>query len=120
MTNKLFHIFVALALVGLLTTVSDPFMIWMPPSAQMPALLAAAVCACLWAGFVMYERSHDEREMLHTMQAGRVAYLSGIAILTLGLVLEGLQHHIDMWIPLTLSVMVLSKLFARLYSEQYQ
>lgn len=86
----------------------------------MVVLLGAAVLACVWAGFVMYEETNDEREILHKMHAGRIAYLSGIAILTLALIFQGLAHNIDPWISTALAVMVISKLIARLYSEHYR
>lgn len=120
MVNKLFHISTALLLVGLLTLLSDPFMLWMPGFAQMTALLGAATLACVWAGFVMYERSQDEREVLHKMHAGRVAYLSGIAVLTIALIVQGFAHDIDPWISIALGLMVISKLIARFYSERYR
>ena len=120
MANKLFYIGTAVFLVGLLVLLSDPLMLWMPAGAQMTALLGAAVLACVWAGFVMYERASDEREMLHKMHAGRVAYLSGIAVLTLALVFQGFAHDIDPWISVALGTMVISKLVSRFYSEQYQ
>ena len=119
MANKLLSIGTAVVLLGLLTLLSDPFMLWMPAEAQMAALLGAAVLACVWAGFVMYERSSDEREMLHKMHAGRVAYLSGIAVLTAALVVQGFAHTIDPWVSVALGVMVISKLIARFYSERY-
>mgnify|MGYP001610622678 CR=1 FL=1 len=120
MANKFFHIGTAIVLVGLLMLLSDPFMLWMPAEAQMAVLLGAAVLVAVWAGFVMYEKAADERELVHKMHAGRVAYLSGIAILTLALVFQGFAHDIDPWISATLGVMVISKLFARLYSEHYR
>ena len=120
MANKILHIGTAIVLVGLLILLSDPFMLWMPAKAQMAALLGAAVFACVWAGFVMYERASDEREMLHKMHAGRIAYLSGIAVLTLALVFQGFAHDIDPWISVALGTMVISKLISRFYSEHYQ
>ena len=99
---------------------SDPFMLWMPAPAQMTALVAAAVFAALWAGFVAYEKSRDERELTHTMQAGRVAYLSGIAVLTLALVFQGFSHTIDPWVMYALGVMVVSKLAVRIYFDRYR
>ena len=120
MTNKIFHIGTAVALLGLLTLLSDPFMLWMPAPAQMAVLLGAAVFACVWAGFVMYERTNDERDALHRMNAGRMAYLSGIAVLTLALVVQGFAHDIDPWVSIALGVMVLVKLSSRFYSDKYQ
>ncbi len=120
MQNKLSFIGTAVVLLILLVLLTDPFMLWMPMGAQLAVLLGAAVFACVWAGFVLYERANDEREALHTMHAGRTAYLSGIAVLTLALVFQGLAHAIDPWISAALAVMVISKLAARLYSEQYR
>lgn len=120
MANKLFHIGTAVVLVGLLTLLSDPFMVWMPGIAQMTALLGAAILACVWAGFVMYERTGDERDALHRMNAGRMAYLSGIAVLTIALVVQGFAHSIDPWVSSALGVMVLVKLGSRFYSDKYQ
>jgi len=120
MENKFFPIGTAVVLVVLLTLLSDPFMVWMPMGAQLFVLLGAAVVACVWVGFVMYEQAHDEREALHKMQAGRIAYLSGIAVLTVALIAQGFAHAIDPWIPVALGVMVIAKLVARFYSEHYQ
>ncbi len=120
MTNKIFHIATAVTLVVLLILLTDPFMLWMPAQAQMPALLGAAVLVCLWAGFVMYEQANDEREVVHKMQAGRVAYLAGIAVLTIALIYQGFHHAIDPWVTAALGVMVVSKLGARLFSEYTQ
>jgi len=120
MANKLFHISTAVVLVGLLTLLSDPFMLWMPAPAQMAALLGVVVLAYVWAGFVMYERTTDEREALHRMNAGRMAYLSGIAVLTIALVTQGFAHDIDPWISIALGTMVIVKLGSRFYSDKYQ
>lgn len=120
MANKLFHIGTAVVLVGLLTLLSDPFMLWMPDLAQMMVLLGAAILACVWAGFVMYEHTVDERDALHRMNAGRMAYLSGIAVLTVALVVQGFAHDIDPWVSIALGVMVLVKLGSRFYSDKYQ
>lgn len=120
MENKFLSIVIAAALVGLLVLLSDPFMVWMPMGMQLAVLIAAAAATCAWAGFVMYEQAHDEREMTHKMHSGRVAYLSGLAVLTVALVFQGFAHAIDPWIPAALGIMVVSKLLARFYSERYQ
>ncbi|HWB34172.1 MAG TPA: hypothetical protein VG753_02560 [Candidatus Paceibacterota bacterium] len=120
MANKTLHIATAAVLVLLLMLLSDPFMLWMPMGLQMAGLLAVTVLACLWAGFAVYERPRDEREAQHITQAGRVAYLSGISVLTAALVMQGVAHAIDAWIPAALAVMVVSKLLARLWAERYR
>lgn len=118
MENKFFHITVAVALIVLLALLIDPFMYWMPTGMHMIVLLGATAMAALWSGFVVYERAHDEREVALTMHAGRIAYLSGIAVLTIALVVQGIQYTIDPWIPLALGVMVVAKITARLLAER--
>ncbi|MEK7612202.1 MAG: hypothetical protein AAB407_02580 [Patescibacteria group bacterium] len=120
MKNNILHIVIVLVLVVLLILLSDPFMLWMPPLAVTLALLGVATVMCVLAGFVIKERSGDEREMIHRMNAGRIAYLSGLAVLTIAFVMQGFSHAIDPWIPIALVVMVVSKLIARIYFERYQ
>lgn len=120
MENKTVQIIVAAVLVVFLGLLTDPFMLWMPPMAAMAVLLCATVLLCVWGGFVMKEKARDEREVLHRMYAGRTAYLSGIAILTVALVAQGFAHHIDPWIALALVIMVIVKLASHSYSDTYQ
>ena len=120
MASKLFHIGVTIILVILLGLLSDSFMFWMPEKAQMLILLVVAVLVCIWTGFVMYEEAKDEREIVHKMEAGRIAYLSGITTLVVALIIQGFNHSIDPWITAVLGVMIVSKLIARLYYEHYK
>lgn len=109
---------ILLALAVLLFTLVDPFMYWMPDATQMIAMTLAAGLLALFVGVVLREGTGDEREMQHRMYAGRAGYLSGIGVLTIALVLQGLTHSIDVWIPLALVVMVVAKLVARHYSDR--
>ena len=120
MKNNFLHISIAVLLVVLLALLVDPFMLWMPPMAAMGALVVAAALLCLWGGFVMYENVTDERESLHRMHADRYAYLAGIGVLTLALVVQGFAHHVDPWVAFTLAAMVIIKLAARLYADTYR
>jgi hypothetical protein len=120
MENKTIQLIVASAVIVFLGLLTDPFMLWMPPIAGMALLLCATVLLCVWGGFVMKEKAHDEREVVHRMYAGRTAYLLGIAVLTVALVVQGLAHHIDPWIALALGVMVIAKLGSHFYSDKYQ
>ncbi len=96
-------------------------MLWMPPMAAMSALAAVAVVMSLWSGFVLKEKAGDERELLHRMNAGRVAYLSGIATLTMAVLWQGFTlHHIDPWVAFTLIVMVSTKIISRTVLEKYR
>jgi hypothetical protein len=108
--------------VLLLTLVflSDPFMYWMPPKGAMVVLIVAAVLAGFFAGVVLREGASDEREALHRMYAGRVAYLLGIGVLTTALLVQGFSHTIDPWISTTLGLMIIAKLVARFYLDRYR
>lgn len=120
MKNNTIQIIVAVVFVVLICLLTDPFMLFMPPMAAMAALLCAVIVLCVWSGLVLNEQVTDEREVMHRMLAGRVAYLSALAFLTTALLVQGLSHHIDPWIGGTLVVMVLSKLGARLYFDVYK
>jgi len=110
------------SIVGVLAIVLfslvDPFMYWMPSMVQMTALTIAAALLAAFAGFILREGAGDERETVLRMHAGRAAYLSGIAVLTIALVYQGFTHSIDPWIPLALATMVLAKLIARSSAER--
>ena len=111
------HVIVGLVLAFFLLTLADLVPFWMPMMGEMLALLIVAVLMLIWAGFVMQEVAHDEREVLLKLKSGRVAYLSGLGVLLLALIVQGLGHAIDPWIAVALAVMVLSKLFTRLFVE---
>jgi uncharacterized RDD family membrane protein YckC len=120
MQNKTTHILTALLLVVFLVLVTDPFMIWMPPFVGMLVLLTLAVLLCVWGGFVVSERASDERELSHRMYASRAAYLSGMGVLTVALIVQGLSHHVDLFVALALGTMVVVKLSAHLYLESHR
>jgi hypothetical protein len=117
MNKKYLHIAVAGILTFFLLTLADLIPFWMPMMGEMIALLIVVILLLVWSAFVMLEQAHDEREVLLKMKSGRVAYLSGLGVLMLALIIQGLAHAIDPWIAIALAAMVLAKLFARLYEE---
>jgi hypothetical protein len=117
MNKSHLHIIVGLVLAFFLFTLADLVPFWMPMMGEMIALLIVVILLLVWAGFVLQEKAHDEREVTLKMKSGRVAYLSGLGVLMVALVVQGFVHAIDPWIAIALAVMVLSKLFTRLYLE---
>ncbi len=115
--NKIIQISVVVLLTFLLLVLADLVPFWMPMMGEMIALMLVVVLLVVWAGFVMQEQTHDEREVLLKMKSGRVAYLSGLGVLLMALLVQGFAHTIDPWIAITLAVMVVVKLLARLYEE---
>lgn len=117
MNKSHLHIIVGLVLAFFLFTLADLVPFWMPMMGEMVALLLVVILLLVWAGFVLQEKVHDEREVVLKMKSGRVAYLSGLGVLMIALVVQGLAHAIDPWIATALAVMVLAKLLTRLYLE---
>ena len=118
MQNNFFHIGIVVLIVMLLVSLCDPFMVLMPAPLAMTAMLLVTVLVCVFAAFVIKERAQDEREALLRLEAGRVAYLLGVGVLMLGVLVQGLTvHTIDIWLVLSLGTMIVGKLIARLYVE---
>ncbi len=117
MNKTYIQIIVACTLIFFLAVLADLVPFWMPMMGQMTALVLVTSLLLLWAGFVIQEKAHDERETVLKMKAGRVSYLLGLGVLMIALVVQGMAHNIDPWIILALAVMVVSKLLTRLYLE---
>ncbi|HMO77579.1 MAG TPA: hypothetical protein PKA42_00285 [Candidatus Paceibacterota bacterium] len=118
MNKTYLPVVVAILLAFFLLVLADLVPFWMPMMGEMMALLLVVVLLIIWVGFVLQEVTHDEREVLLKMKSGRVAYLSGLGVLTLGLVVQGFSEAIDPWIAIALATMVISKLLTRLYLEE--
>ena len=117
MNDKHLHIIVGVVLAFFLLTLADLIPFWMPMMGEMIALLMVVLLMIVWAAFIMQEQAHDEREVDLKMRSGRAAYLSGLGVLTVALIVQGIGHTIDPWIAVAIAVMVISKLFTRLYLE---
>ncbi len=117
MNKKHFHVVIAALLAFFLLTLADLIPFWMPMMGEMTALLVVVVLLLVWSGFVMQEVAHDEREVLLKMRSGRVAYLSGLGVLMVALIVQGLSHAIDPWIAVALAVMVVAKLVTRFLED---
>ncbi len=118
MYKKIMFIGLALVIGFFLLVLGDLVPFWMPMMGEMVALMCVTVLLLGWAGLVVAESAADEREVYITMQSGRMAYVAGLLTLVIALVLQGLAHAIDPWIPVTLTVMVGVKLIGRLYFER--
>ena len=119
MHTNVLEVVLSCILIGILTVLIDPFMLWMPEMAVMLALVVLAGLTCVWVGLIARENRGDEREAQHRAFAGRTAYLVGVSLLSLALVVQGFNHAIDTWIVVTLGTMILIKVAARIYSDTY-
>lgn len=116
--NRAIEVTTSLVLLVLAVLLLNPFGFWMPDFVLMCILALMFVAFALFAAFLLRENAFDERELLHRMFSGRVAFLTGTTILTVGIVVQSLEHDVDLWLVLALVGMVLSKLISRIYSDK--
>jgi len=96
----------------------DPFDWYMPSMAQMLFLVILVVVFAIFSVFIWREGKGDEREMMHRMLAGRFAFLAGMAVLIIAIVIQSLEHQLDHWLVITLGVMVIAKIVGLLYGQK--
>ncbi len=108
---------VAFILVILLLIILNPFHLWMPDMIHVMVIIGLIAVFALFASFILREQASDEREGVHRMLAGRIGYLTGSAILIIGIVAQVLHNAVDIWLILTLVGMVLAKIGTRIYSD---
>ncbi|HEY6020253.1 MAG TPA: hypothetical protein VIY48_10225 [Candidatus Paceibacterota bacterium] len=118
MKNKYLELVLAVVLVVLAVVLANPFGWWMPSMLVMLLLALAVVVGSVWGVFVMRERAADERDEAHRALAGRVAFLTGGAVLLVGIVIEELAHALDPWLVGALVAMIVAKYAARVWSEK--
>ena len=61
------------------------------------------------------ENPIDEREETHLLIASRLSFFASAIILLVAIIVQTLQHRIDVWIPIVLFVHLSSKIFAIFY-----
>ena len=115
--NFLQEVVVSLILIVLLVLLLNPFHFWMPTNILMIMLVGLMVIFAIFASFVWRENAKDERELLHRMFAGRVAYLVGTGTLVLAIIVQCFSHQLDPWLVLVLVLMILSKIYGIMYSR---
>lgn len=112
------EIIISLILIVLAILLLNPFNFWMPDMMVVAILACAFVFFGIFASFILREKSYDERDESHRTLAGRNAFLSGSAVLMLGIVVEGYTHSVDQWLVIALIVMIVTKIFTRIYSDR--
>ena len=107
-------------LLILLLVVLNPFHAWMP-SMAVDVILALLLCSFgIFAAYILQERVVDEREERHRLLSGRIAFLSGSAVLIVGIIANELGGINDPWLFLALVTMVIVKMATRIYTDTAQ
>lgn len=105
-------------LIGLLVGIASPVTDRMPEAAHMTLLaLLVASFGCL-AVFILRERASDEREAMHRMHAGRIAFLVGAGVAIIGIVVQSTRGIVDPWLVGTLVAMSAAKVVAHYYEDR--
>ncbi|MBA3733084.1 hypothetical protein H0W91_01775 [Patescibacteria group bacterium] len=115
--NLKIEVIISLVLVILTVLLLNPFHFWMPNMLHMIMIAFTLVILALFAVFFLREKIQDERDSVHRMLSGRVAFLTGSTLLTIGIVVQSFQDNVDVWLVVVLVAMVLSKLITRIYSD---
>ncbi len=118
MKNNSKEIIGAMALIALATFLVNPFDFWMPTMMHLAVIAGMLTFFSFFASYVLREHAQDEREALHRMLAGRVAFLTGAGVCIVGIITESFLHSIDPWLVITLTAMLLAKLASRWYSDR--
>ncbi|MCD5381162.1 MAG: hypothetical protein LR008_01140 [Candidatus Pacebacteria bacterium] len=116
--NSKIEILTSSILIVLTVLLLNPFNFWMPGMMHIVVLTLTVAVFAVFALFVLREKVQDEREVIHRMLAGRVAFTTGSALLTLGIVTQAIHDNVDVWLVVVLVAMVLSKLVTRIYTDR--
>lgn len=93
----------------------DPLMTVMERETSVMASYGLIFLVILFIGVLWREKPRDEREEIHREKAGRLAYLSGVLVLSLGIAYQATYSYPDKLLIVTLGIMVLVKLAGLLY-----
>ena len=106
--------------VLLLFALANPFDLYMLSMNGMLALALLIAAFLAFASLAWGERGvTDEREIAHQALTGRIAYLAGSMALLLGIILQSLDHTLDVFLVVALGGMVLAKVLGRSYLRRY-
>jgi membrane glycosyltransferase len=107
---------VSIAVLVVLALLVHPY--WMPMGLIVVCIAMLAVLVFGLGVFVWREQPRDEREYQLMAQTGRSAYLTSAAVLTVGVAVQTLQHHLDIWLVLGLASMVLVKILSHVSNDK--
>ena len=115
--NFITEIVVSIIMLGLVIALFNPFNLWMTDMATMSVIILLVVVTTIFVAYVWNESAKDEREVLHRFYASRLSFLLGMATLIIGVIVQGLNHQIDIWLVLALEVMIFAKIGGRIYTK---
>mgnify|MGYP001798570081 CR=1 FL=1 len=107
--KSLLDIVLLALLVFLCLTAVLPRTIVMPSPLQMLLLIVVFGLISAFLVLVWREQPSDEREAENQQLASCMAYLAGCSVLIITMLVQGASHKLDAAIPITLLIMILTK-----------
>lgn len=108
------EIIVPIAVVALSVAFLDPFMVLMPESVVYICVVLLFLASLSYSLLIWHEKPADEREYMHRAYAGRIAYLTGVIALVVGILYHVIViHQVDIFLVITLASMTVAKYAAR-------
>ena len=77
-----------------------------------------AVALFGYIALIHREKPADEREQQISFAAGKYAYTVGAVVLSVGIIAQSMRHDLDVWLPIALGSMVLTKLATLLHHNR--
>ena len=111
------EIIVSLIIIVLIVALLNPFSFWMPDMILVLMIVGLLVSFSIFASFIWKESVKDERENLHRLVAGRIAFLVGSGTLVAAIAIEGISHKVDVWLVIVLGSMILAKTLGLIYAK---
>ena len=108
---------VSVGLIVLLLILFNPWSMAMPGYFVMCLLVGIVVLFAGFAIFLWKEKQGDERERFHLLFADRAAYLTGAAILIVGIIVDELRGAFNPWLIFALAGMILAKVASLIYGK---
>ncbi|MGH7237068.1 MAG: hypothetical protein ACREGF_00860 [Candidatus Saccharimonadales bacterium] len=106
-----------LAIIVALILLLNPFHFLMTSALNLTFIMILAVAIIAFAVFAWREKPRDEREALHGLQAGRLSYFVGGGVLVVAIIVQSLEHRLDLWLALALGAMVITKLLVNAWNH---
>lgn len=111
----LFEIFSSILIVVIAISFVLVDSLTMPMTITSLLVVALFLAFLVFAAFLWKGKPLDEREFVHSLTAARVSYLVGVGILVIGVIVQAIMHNIDIWLILTLSMMVTTRIIYLIY-----
>ncbi len=116
--KSLLDIVIVIILISLSAAQIAPKTIVMPSSFEMLLCVTVFGLVSAFAVLVWREQPGDEREAENQHFASRSAYLAGCGVLITAMVIQELHHQLDSAIPITLLVMIITKMVLQRFKDK--